>query len=44
MASRSGTSEKNFKLLFTGESGIPGGEARRRAMGFDLIAWCCSLD
>ncbi|EXJ92171.1 hypothetical protein A1O3_00721 [Capronia epimyces CBS 606.96] len=34
---RKGPSEKTFKL-FTGESGILGGEAGRKAMGFDLIA------
>jgi hypothetical protein len=31
-----GSREKDFKL-FTGEAGILGGEAGRRAMGFDLI-------
>jgi hypothetical protein len=34
---RSGSREKDFKL-FTGDAGILGGEAGRRAMGFDLIA------
>ena len=32
-----GPGEANFKL-YTGEAGILGGEAGRRAMGFDLIA------
>ena len=32
-----GPGEKTFKM-FTGEAGILGGEAGRRAMGFDLIA------
>jgi hypothetical protein len=43
MASRSGTSEKNFKLLFR-DLGIPSGEAMRIVMGFNLITWYCSLD
>lgn len=34
---RKGPNENTFKL-FTGERGILGGEAGRRAMGFDLIA------